>query len=165
MKTFLNSLNHVEKIDVKDIIINIYSYNIIDINNYSVDEQVFYKEKSTGKIKRQSASDYTYNLLKKGYAVYFENTVYYMPTLDNKNCLHFKLDKLNKEINRVLQYRNNSKYTFTDYLINSRDFSIIKSYIQMYEHGLVSLEWVKNKMEGKINNINKVIEKDLLKVV
>ena len=66
MKTFLNSLNHVEKIDVKDIIINIYSYNIIDINNYSVDEQVFYKEKSTGKIKRQSASDYTYNLLKKG---------------------------------------------------------------------------------------------------
>lgn len=165
MKTFLTSINHVEKIDVTDIIINIHSFNIIDVNNYSADEQVFYKEKSTDRIKRQSASDYTYKLLKKGYAVYFENTVYYMPTLDNKNCLHFKLDELKKEINRVLKYRKNTNYVFTDYLINSRDFSIVKSYIQMYEYGLVSLEWVKNKLEGKINNIDKVIEGDFLKVI
>lgn len=165
MKTYLTKLNHVEKIDVSDIVINIHKFNIIDINNYKADDQVFYKDKSTDRLKRQSASDYTYKLLIKGYAVYFENTVYYMPTLDNKNCLHFKLDKLKKEINRVLNYRKNTNYVFTDYLINSRDFNIIKSYIQMYKLGLVNLEWVKNRMEGKINNIDKVIEEDFLKVV
>ena len=165
MKTYLTTLNHVEKIDVTDIVINLNNFNIIDINCYDVDDLVFYKDKSTDRMKRQSASDYTYKLLKKGYAVYFEHTVYYMPTLDNQNCLHFKLDKLEKEINRVRKYRKDTNYVFTDYLINSRDFSIVKSYIQMYELGLVNLEWVRNKMEGKINNIDKVIEGDFLKAI
>ena len=158
MKTFLNSLNHLEKIDVKDIIIDINKYKLYSVNNYEVNDVVYFESES--RMRRQSAKDYAYSLLKKGFGVYYDDVVYYMPTLDDEYCLKSKIKALKKYINKVLEYRANFNYEFSKHIIEERNFCILKSYVDMYERKLVDRDWVKKRLEGKVINIDRVIEID-----
>lgn len=165
MKTFLDSLNHVEKIDVKDIVIDIDKYNLYSVNAYQIDDILYFKDKRNDKLKRQFASNYAYKLLKKGFGVYFDNVVYFMPTLDNQYCLNSKIEDLKKDINKALKYRTQFNYEFTKHIIEERNFNILKGYVDMYERKLVDRDWIRKRIKGKVNNVDKVIEIDFPEVI
>lgn len=160
MKTFLDSINHVERIDVSDITINIDAFKLINVSSYEENELLF-----DGNRRKYIAKNYVRKLLEEGFGIYCKDAVYYMPTLDNKYCHKSHIDKLQKSINRTLKQRNNCKHEFAKYIVEQRYFPILKSYIQMYQRNLVDLDWVKSRLDGKVTNVDRVLEVDFLKSV
>ena len=160
MKAFLENLSHLEKIDVKDIVIDTEKFKLYSVNNYQPNDIVYYEDTKNNKLRRQPVSNHTYRLLKNGFGIYCDNVVYFMPTLDNKYCLNSDIEGLKKYRNKVLKYRAKFEYEFTKHIIEERNFILIKSYIDMYNRKLVDRDWVRKKIEGKVKDIEKVLEID-----
>lgn len=155
MKSYLESLTHLEKIDVKDISIDCKKFKLIDMSQYQKDDILY-----INRYVYYKASDYALKAMKKGYAIYCNYTVYYLNTLDVSYFSVSKIKELEALVNKTLKNRKDKEYTFSNYLIESRYYVLVENYIKMYNSKMVDRKWVKDRLNGKVSDINRVLDSD-----
>ena len=155
MKQYLESLTHLERIDLKDIAIDLDEFKIINMSGYESNELLY-----INKYKYYKASDYVTRLLEKGYAVYCDNMVYYLSNLDESYFSKSKILELKKFINKTLKQRREKNYTFSKYLLKPRCYVLVENYIRMYNMKMVDREWVREKLKDKVLDVECVLNAD-----
>lgn len=156
MKEYLESMNGLKKIEVKDIAINLDEFKLENMSNVDK-EHIFYTGKFRGPIRESiTAVEYAHRALSKGYGIYCNDVVYYEEKLQT-DVFNIKIDELKKSIAKITNHRNNSDYKFKEYLIDQRYYPLIENYITMYKNKMRDREWIKKKLVGKVSNIEKVL--------
>ena len=155
MKQYLESLTYLEKIDVKDVIIDLEKFKLINMSGYKSDDALH-----INKYKYYRASNYAKKALQKGYAIYCDDVVYYLNNLDVSYFNVSKISELQKLINNTLKQRKIKNYAFSKYLIESRYYVLVENYITMYNRKMVDREWVKEKLKDKVSDVEYVLNAD-----
>lgn len=157
MKNYLKTLNGLKQIDVKDITIDIEKYKLINMSNVN-EEDMFYTGKFRGPIReRLKACDYADKALSKGYGVFCDDIVYYNETLSTGD-FNVCIEDLNKEISNTIKRRNENSYGFKNYLTDQRYYPLIENYIRMHKMKMRDIEWIKEKLIGKVTDVEKVLK-------
>lgn len=156
MKNSLDLLP-LEKIDLRDVFVDLDKFNVINMSSYKPKDILHISP-----YKYYTALNYAKKYLEKGYGIYCDDTVYYLNNLNSEYFHKSKIEKLKRYINKTLINRKNKHYAFKEYLLEARFFVLVENYIRLYNHNLVTIEWVRKKLEDRVSNVDVVIEKDFL---
>lgn len=160
MKQYLESLNYVERIDVKDLTIDLEKFKLINMSGYKSNDALH-----INKYKYYRANNYAKKALEKGYGIYCDDAVYYLNNLDISYFNVSKIKELQKLINKTLEKRKNKNYAFNDYLLESRFYILVENYIRMYNRKMVDREWVREKLKDKVSDVEYVLSADFSEVI
>lgn len=155
MKQYLESLTYLERIDVKDLMIDLEKFKIINMSGYKSDDALH-----INKYKYYRANNYAKKALEKGYAIYCDDVVYYLNNLDINYFNVSEISELKKFINKTLEKRKYNNYAFNEYLLESRFYIFVENYIRMYNKKMVDREWVRKKLNGKVSDVEYVLNAD-----
>lgn len=155
MKQYLESLAYLERIDVKNLNIDLEKFKLINMSGYDCNEALH-----INKYKYYRANNYAKKALKKGYGIYCDGVVYYLNNLDASYFNVSKISELQKYINNTLKQRKNKDYAFIKYLTNPINHRFVENYILMYNKKIVDREWVRKRLVDKVSDVEYVLNAD-----
>lgn len=160
MKQYLESLNYLEKIDVTNFHIDLEKFNLINMSGYDCDEAMH-----IDKHRYYRAKNYARKALQKGYGIYCDSVVYYLNNLDESYFSVSKIVELKKFINNSLKKRKHNNYSFVEYLTNPINYRFVENYVLLYNKKVVDREWVKERLIGKVSDVEYVLNADFPEVI
>lgn len=155
MKNYLESLSYLERIDVKNLNIDLEKFKLINMSGYDCNEALH-----INKSKYYRANNYAKKALEKGYGIYCDGVVYYLNNLDASYFNVSKISELQKFINNTLKQRRNKNYAFIKYLTNPINYRFVENYILMYNKKIVDREWVRKRLVDKVSDVEYVLNAD-----
>lgn len=157
MEKYLAKTQGLESIDVRDVVINMEKYKILDVSNVK-EEDVFYTGKFRGPIREHMKSyDYIDKVLSKGNGIFYNNVVYYIPKLQ-VDYFNEGIAKLKEFLSKTRENRKNKSLQYKEYLLDERFCPLIENYVSMYKSKLMDIDMIKDRLNGKVSDVEAVLE-------